>query len=666
MRRASSLSSWCLAALLTLPVAARGGEEGKLRILLLGDSTTIGSVCRQVDPDGPHLEDVIRLLLAAEKDLPPAEVINQGRDGEYIRGLLSSGRYDREIANLKGVDYVLIRYGLNDVARREEFAVNFPRDYAELIRRLRVDFPRAILVPMTIIPYLTPERDESINLLIRKAAESEQLILFDVYNRYKAELMHGPDMLNYRRYPIEKIPEQHREWVKPFVRGGQVVVMDNRLDAHFRQLPGWFGDRHPNPAGYHVIGDESARFLARLIRERQAAAARVAPDGPSTGPGTGLEFIDTSFENASPLWYEAEPDGTVLVYLIYDHERSSPNRAAGHFHFRLHARPGSTFTLEFRNLDNVWNGRKASVADELKAAVVSPDGRAWTSVPLERLPGDRVRLTVVMPGPELYVARVEPYRLSDLEKWLKSIEGHPLVEITPIGKTVEGRGLEILRVGRPDAPYRVFLRARAHPWEPGGNWVVQGLVDRLLKGDDEAKRYLERYCVYVLPMANKDGVARGRTRFNLRGKDLNRNWDKPADPVLSPENHALETWLEAMIQRGRRPHLALELHNDGNGQLHVSRPPVAELARHLDRMKTLEALLRKHTWFTEGSTKGEFRNSGTLGEGWLERYGIDAAVHEFNVNWIAGLKDYPSGAHWMHYGEQLARVFYEYFDAVKP
>ena len=71
-----------------------------------------------------------------------------------------------------------------------------------------------------------------------------------------------------------------------------------------------------------------------------------------------------------------------------------------------------------------------------------------------------------MPGPELYVARVEPYRLSDLDKWLKSIEAHPLVEITPIGKTVEGRGLEVIRVGNPDAPYRVFLRARRTPGSP--------------------------------------------------------------------------------------------------------------------------------------------------------------------------------------------------------
>lgn len=70
------------------------------------------------------------------------------------------------------------------------------------------------------------------------------------------------------RYALDKIPEQHREWVKPFVPGGSVVVMDNRLDAHFRDLPGRFGDRHPNLAGYHVIGDETAKFLAKQIRER--------------------------------------------------------------------------------------------------------------------------------------------------------------------------------------------------------------------------------------------------------------------------------------------------------------------------------------------------------------------------------------------------------------
>ena len=386
---------------------------------------------------------------------------------------------------------------------------------------------------------------------------------------------------------------------------------------------------------------------------------------PVTSTNHPLVFIDTSIENASPVWYEFAPDETVLVHLMYDHERSSPNRAAGHIHFQLHARTGSRLTLEFKNLDNVWNGISGSVARELKAVVISEDGRTWKSIPLESLPENRVRLHIEMPGPRLYVARIEPYRLSDLDRFLVGIRPHRLVQITAIGRTVLGRELEIVRVGTPQAPYRVFLRARAHAWEPGGNWVVEGLVHRLLKGDANASKFLERYCVYILPMANKDGVALGRTRFNLRGRDLNRNWDRPADPELAPENFALEQWLEGMVRAGQIPQLALELHNDGNGQLHISRPPVPELPRHLERMARLEELLREHTWFTEGSTKGSVRNSGTLGDGWLEHFGIDAVVHEFNCNWIAGLKDYPSAKHWQTYGEKLATVFYEYFGSVK-
>jgi hypothetical protein len=148
--------------------------------------------------------------------------------------------------------------------------------------------------------------------------------------------------------------------------------------------------------------------------------------------------------------------------------------------------------------------------------------------------------------------------------------------------------------------------------------------------------------------------------------DLNRGWDRPADPATSPENAALERWLEREIASGRKPHLALELHNDGNGRLHISRPPVPQLDQHLARMTVLEDLLREHTWFTEGTTSPAFRNSGTLGDGWLHRYGIDAVVHEFNCNWIAGLKEPTSSRHWLDYGAGLARVLHDYFARVKP
>jgi hypothetical protein len=380
---------------------------------------------------------------------------------------------------------------------------------------------------------------------------------------------------------------------------------------------------------------------------------------------SGFEYIDTSFENASPLWYELAPDGTVKLYLVYDHERSSPNRAAGHFHFLLQAKTGCQLTLEFKDLENVWNGRPGSIASELKMAVISEDTRTWKAIPLQRLAGDCVRVSIRMPGPRLYVARLEPYRLSDFQSLLASIRTHPLVAIDFIGKTVEGRSLEIVRIGSSSARNRVFLRARAHPWEAGTSWVVQGLIQRLLVGDELSRKCLERYSVCTLGMANKDGVARGRTRFNMQGKDLNRDWDKPASAEFAPENYALEKWLEGRIGAGEGPNLALELHNDGNGQLQISRPPVPQLKRHLEHMATFERLLRRHTWFTEGSTPASFRNPGTLGEGWLERYGIDAAVHELNCNWIEGLKDYPSAHHWREYGASLATVFCEYFGSVQ-
>ena len=159
---------------------------------------------------------------------------------------------------------------------------------------------------------------------------------------------------------------------------------------------------------------------------------------------------------------------------------------------------------------------------------------------------------------------------------------------------MEGRDLEILRIGDPAAPKRVLLRSRAHPWEPGGNWVIEGLIERLLRGDEDAREYLSRYCVYVLPIANKDGVARGRTRFNMLGSDLNRQWDRPADPGLAPENHALESWLEGLIASGKKPDLAIDFHNDNSGFLHVSRSVDDDTGQYVADMRRLEQLLRTH------------------------------------------------------------------------
>lgn len=267
---AACLLTGCFAALvlcLTPPVHAE--HDGKIQVLLLGDSTTEGSIPRLTKPAGPHLEQVIEQLLAAEGDLPPVQVINSGVSGEYIQRLLESGRYDRAASKLPGIDYVFIRYGLNDRGRRENFPENFLVDFADLVARLRKDHPQAKIIAMTVIPYFDEERSDEVNALVRKAAEKDQLPVFDIYPPYAQALQaQGANSLNYRRFPVSSVPETLREFVKPYVFADRVVVMDNELDSILGHLPGWYGDRHPNLAGYNVIAVETAKYLAKELRAK--------------------------------------------------------------------------------------------------------------------------------------------------------------------------------------------------------------------------------------------------------------------------------------------------------------------------------------------------------------------------------------------------------------
>ncbi len=253
--------------------AATAGKK-RLQIILLGDSTTEAGIPKRLAPDEPQLEDTLRILLAAQPDLPPTDVYNEGVSGEFIRRLLDT-RYDKAVKSKPQADYIFIRYGLNDQAKIKDFKTAFPKDFRELLARLRKDHPKAMLIPMTSIPYALDNLHADINALIKQVAADEKLPLFDIAPRYLAELKKGPDMLNYRRYSLAKIPENLRAFATPYIQpeaDPKVVVLDNRLDGIFGHLPGWTGDRHPNIAGYNVIADETAKWLAPVIRKNLATS----------------------------------------------------------------------------------------------------------------------------------------------------------------------------------------------------------------------------------------------------------------------------------------------------------------------------------------------------------------------------------------------------------
>ncbi len=394
---------------------------------------------------------------------------------------------------------------------------------------------------------------------------------------------------------------------------------------------------------------------------------------PSSGQNTqgNIKFINHFFENASPINWAIQGDSIVKISLIPDYERKTLNRQTDHWNFKIEGSKGAHIKFILSKLEaDVYNGRKAKrwwTFEHGISCYVSYDQRSWKPIKTTELPGHELLVELSLEEDFVYVANIPPYTISDLEDLKQRIENHHLIEIVNIGTTVEGKPLEIIRLGSQQAPHSILIRARAHPWEPGGNWVVEGLVDRFLSQD--SKKWQETFCVYIMPMANKDGVARGMTRFNIRGKDLNRNWDVMADSLLCPEKYAFEKFIEKLICIGKKPCFAIDLHNDNHGRIHAAYCSENDKL-YLDKLHLFENLMRIHTSFSEGiryswKTDESSVPASTFQNGLLQRYEIDAVVYELNANWIASLEKMPEAKDWMDIGANMNQVFYEFVNQLK-
>ena len=96
-----------------------------------------------------------------------------------------------------------------------------------------------------------------------------------------------------------------------------------------------------------------------------------------------------------------------------------------------------------------------------------------------------------------------------------ALGGAPEPEVKQLGRSWEGRPIEVLRVRHPRAERRVLVVGCIHGNECAGLTVTRRLLR--LPGAPALD-------LWVLPNLNPDGYAR-RSRGNARGVDLNRDFD---------------------------------------------------------------------------------------------------------------------------------------------
>jgi len=379
-----------------------------------------------------------------------------------------------------------------------------------------------------------------------------------------------------------------------------------------------------------------------------------------------IQFIDCYYENASPLIWDAIGDSAIKVSLLYDYERNNMNRQCTHFNFKIIAETGTELNLIISGFRNIYNGRvqpKYGRTGQPVACFFSEDYKNWKPVASSNVKENNYdkQVKYKMKSDTVYVASLPVYSLVNLNAFKRRIALHPLIKIFEIGETVEKRPLEIIRLGNPTAEKIVLIRGRAHAWEPGGNWAIEGLIDSYIQ-KAETSDIANKFCYYILPMANKDMVARGLTRFNSKGMDLNRGWGFLADSTLAPENYYFEKFVLTLIDRSSRPDFFIDFHNDNYGNIHVPEPKENDPA-FLPKIERIFNLLNEHTWFCSKMQhiKTDDPNRFNSATGLYQRYDIPGIIFEFNGDRIDKLNKMPEISDWTEMGDKLNDIFDAYF-----
>ena len=157
--------------------------------------------------------------------------------------------------------------------------------------------------------------------------------------------------------------------------------------------------------------------------------------------------------------------------------------------------------------------------------------------------------------PRGFVARYAyfaPYSTHRLERLLTRLAGR--AQVSSLGESVSGRPIWCAELGNADAARAVWIIARQHPGESPATWAAEGVLRRLASRRGSIAELLADTRVFVVPIANPDGVAQGNHRTNALGVDLNRAW---AEPSEASEVSALLRALD-----DRPPALFLDMHAD--------------------------------------------------------------------------------------------------------
>lgn len=253
------------------------------------------------------------------------------------------------------------------------------------------------------------------------------------------------------------------------------------------------------------------------------------------------------------------------------------------FHFRLCTEHAQLHKL------TITNAGESAYPDGWKdyQAVASYDRQTWFRVDTE-YDGKALTIKHFPEAQSVYFAYFAPYSYERHMDLLHQAQSDYNCQLVELGETLDGRDMSLLIVGEPDEGKKnIWITARQHPGESMAEWLVEGLLDRLLDEDDGvARALLNKAVFYIVPNMNPDGSVRGHLRTNAAGMNLNREWLNPS-MEKSPEVYLVR---QKMLETG--VDLFLDMHGDENLPYNFV-AGTEGVPSYNDRIKNLENLFKQ-------------------------------------------------------------------------
>ncbi len=227
------------------------------------------------------------------------------------------------------------------------------------------------------------------------------------------------------------------------------------------------------------------------------------------------------------------------------------------FHFKLHCQPFTEYQLHINELTH------SAYPDGWRdyQAVASYDRETWFRVDTA-FTGEKLVIDFTPEFDSVYFAYFAPYSYERHLNLIAEAQTSFDCKHELLGLTLDGRELNLLIVGdehsETDKPKnKIWITARQHPGETMAEWLIEGLLARLLDEDDGvARELLNNNIFYIVPNMNPDGSYRGHLRTNANGVNLNREWQSPSKENSPEVFHVLNKMHETSVD------MHLDVHGD--------------------------------------------------------------------------------------------------------